>query len=62
MHGCADRDEHLQWARRWRRLTIENDALAAKVAGATGSLGKALEEIIDLLDRARLPARRPAHR
>ncbi len=50
VHGCADRDEHVQWARRWRRLTIENDALAAKVASATGSLGKALDEIIDLLD------------
>ncbi len=49
VHGCADRDEHLQWARRWRRLTIENDALAAKVAGETGSLGRTLEEIIDLL-------------
>ena len=49
VHGCADRDEHLQWARRWRRLAAENEALAAKVEGATGSLGKALEEIIDLL-------------
>ncbi len=49
VHGCADRDEHLQWARRWRRLTAENDALAARVAGETGSLGKTLEEIIDLL-------------
>src|SRR6478672_5053946 len=50
VHGCADRDEHVQWARRWRRLTVENDALAAKVASATGSLGKALDEIIDLLE------------
>jgi ATP-dependent RNA helicase HelY len=49
VHGCADREEHLQWARRWRRLTAENEALAAKVASATGSLGRALEEIIDLL-------------
>ena len=49
VHGCADREEHLQWARRWRRLTVENEALAAKVASATGSLGKALEEIIGLL-------------
>ena len=49
VHGCADRDEHLQWARRWSRLTIENEALAAKVANATGSLGQALEEIVDLL-------------
>ncbi len=50
VHGCADRDEHLQWARRWRRLSVENEALAAKVASATGSLGQALEEIVDLLE------------
>jgi ATP-dependent RNA helicase HelY len=50
VHGCADRDEHLQWARRWRRLSTENQALAAKVASATGSLGQALDEIVDLLD------------
>ncbi len=50
VHGCADRDEHLQWARRWRRLAVENDQLAAKVASATGSLGRALEEIVDLLE------------
>ena len=50
VHGCTDRDEHLQWGRRWRRLTAENEALGAQVASATGSLGRALEEIIDLLD------------
>ena len=50
VHGCADRDEHLQWARRWRRLTAENDALAARVAGETGSLGKTRRD------------HRPAHR
>ncbi len=49
VHGCADREEHLQWARRWQRLTAENDVLAAKVTTATGSLGQALDEIIDLL-------------
>ncbi len=50
VHGCADRDEHLQWGRRWRRLSAENEALAARVASATGSLGQALEEIVDLLE------------
>ena len=62
VHGCADREEHLQWARRWRRLTVENDALAAKVATATGSLGKALEEIIGLLTERGYLRGRPAHR
>jgi ATP-dependent RNA helicase HelY len=50
VHGCADREQHLQWARRWRRLTAENETLAAKVAAATGSLGQALDKIIRLLE------------
>jgi ATP-dependent RNA helicase HelY len=49
VHGCSDREEHLQWARRWRRLIAENEALAAKVAAATGSLGQALDRIVRLL-------------
>ena len=53
VHGCADRAEHLQWARRWQRLTIENAALAAKVNGAKGSLGEALDRILALLVRHR---------
>jgi len=51
VHGCADREQHLQWARRWRRLMSENDALAAKVAAATGSLGLALDKIVRLLEQ-----------
>jgi ATP-dependent RNA helicase HelY len=50
VHGCTDREQHLQWARRWRRLMVENEALAAKVAAATGSLGQALDKIIRLLE------------
>ncbi|HEY5877405.1 MAG TPA: DEAD/DEAH box helicase, partial [Nakamurella sp.] len=50
VHGCADREQHLQWARRWRRLTLDNEALAAKVAAATGSLGQALDKIVRLLE------------
>jgi len=49
VHGCADRDEHLQWARRWHRLTGENAALAEKVATARGSLGQELDRILLLL-------------
>jgi ATP-dependent RNA helicase HelY len=51
VHGCADREQHLQWARRWGRLTQENEALTAKVAAATGSLGLALDKIVRLLER-----------
>jgi ATP-dependent RNA helicase HelY len=51
VHGCADREAHLQWARRWQRLKTENDALQAKVAGTRGSLGEALDRIVRLLDQ-----------
>ena len=51
VHGCADVREHLQWARRWLRLTAENSALSAKVAGARNSLGEALDRILGLLGR-----------
>ncbi|MTD16806.1 DEAD/DEAH box helicase [Nakamurella sp. YIM 132087] len=51
VHGCSDRETHLQWARRWRRLTDENAALTAKVDGARGSLGTALDKILGLLTR-----------
>lgn len=49
VHGCSDRGEHLQWARRWQRLTAENQALAKKVATARGSLGQDLDRILQLL-------------
>ena len=49
VHGCADREEHLQWGRRWQRLVNENAGLAAKVDAARGSLGKELERILALL-------------
>ncbi len=51
VHGCADRETHLQWARRWQRLTVETAALQARVAGTQGSLGQALDRILALLDR-----------
>jgi len=51
VHGCADRETHLQWARRWQRLKTENAALQARVAGTRGSLGDALDRILGLLDR-----------
>jgi len=49
VHGCADRDEHLQWARRRHQLVTENRTLADKVDQARDSLGEALERILGLL-------------
>jgi ATP-dependent RNA helicase HelY len=65
VHGCVDRPEHLQWARRWRRLEVENASLADRVATARGSLGQALDRILELLatrgyvrgDRVETPGR-----
>ncbi len=51
VHGCADRETHLQWARRWQRLRTETTALQAKVTGTRGSLGNALDRILRLLDK-----------
>jgi len=49
VHGCADRDQHLQWARRWERLVTENRGLAVRVDAARGSLGREFERILALL-------------
>jgi len=49
VHGCADRDQHLQWARRRERLVNENRGLAARVDAARGSLGREFERILALL-------------
>ncbi len=49
VHGCADRDAHLQWARRRDQLLTENRALTAKVSSAKDSLGNALDRIVGLL-------------
>ncbi|MEP6980464.1 MAG: helicase-related protein, partial [Nakamurella sp.] len=50
VHGCADRDAHLQWARRRESLLVESRALTAKVSSAKDSLGNALDRIVGLLD------------
>jgi ATP-dependent RNA helicase HelY len=49
VHGCADRDAHLQWARRREALLAENRALTVKVSSAKDSLGNALDRIVGLL-------------
>ncbi len=51
VHGCADRDAHLQWARRRESLLAETRALTAKVSSAKDSLGLALDRIVGLLGR-----------
>lgn len=49
VHGCADRDDHLQWARRLRRVQQEIDQMRRKVDGARHSLADQLDRIAGLL-------------
>ena len=51
VHGCTDRDAHLQWARRKAAVVTENAALSARVSSAKDSLGNALDRIVALLTR-----------
>ncbi|MDQ2846086.1 MAG: DEAD/DEAH box helicase [Actinomycetota bacterium] len=49
VHGCADREAHLQWARRRSRLVAETAGMREKVDGARDSLGDQLDRILALL-------------
>jgi ATP-dependent RNA helicase HelY len=51
VHGCADRDAHLQVARRRAGLQHELRALTERVSGARDSLGRAFDRISVLLQR-----------
>lgn len=49
VHGCADREAHLQWARRRARLVGETAGMRERVNGARDSLGDQLDRILALL-------------
>jgi ATP-dependent RNA helicase HelY len=49
-HGCADREEHTRWSERHERLRQDTDALAGRVEGRTGSLGRTFDHVCALLD------------
>jgi ATP-dependent RNA helicase HelY len=56
-HRCPDREEHARWAGRRARVTREREALQARIAGRTDSLGRAFDRICALLqDRGYLDA------
>ncbi|MHA3703370.1 DEAD/DEAH box helicase [Jatrophihabitans sp. YIM 134969] len=50
VHGCTDREEHLRWWRRARRLETETDGLRRRIEGRTGSLGRRFDRLCELLD------------
>ncbi|WP_245599438.1 DEAD/DEAH box helicase [Nakamurella lactea] len=49
VHGCADRESHLQWIRRRNRLAAETANLRRRVDGARDSLGDQLDRILLVL-------------
>ncbi len=50
VHGCDEREEHLRWWRRARRLDAETEGLRRRIEGRTGSLGRRFDRLCDLLD------------
>jgi len=50
VHGCDDREAHMRWAERWRRLRSETDALERRVAGKTSSIARTFDRVCAVLD------------
>ncbi|MEX2290921.1 MAG: DEAD/DEAH box helicase [Mycobacteriales bacterium] len=50
VHGCDDREAHLRWAERWRRLREETDKLERRVAGKTSSIARTFDRVCVVLD------------
>ncbi len=49
VHGCADRENHLRWARRCSLLIDDASRMRQKVDGARDSLGDQLDRILGVL-------------
>jgi ATP-dependent RNA helicase HelY len=45
VHGCDDREQHLRWAERWRRLRQETDSLERRVEGKTHSIARVFDQV-----------------
>ncbi len=48
--GCEERESHLRWAERWRRLRAETDGLERRVAGKTSSIARTFDRVCAVLD------------
>ena len=51
VHGCDDREAHMRWAERWRRLRADTDALERRVQGKTSSVARTFDRVCSVLDR-----------
>jgi len=50
VHGCQDRETHLRWRDRWKRLRSDTDALERRVAGKTSSIARTFDRVCAVLD------------
>jgi ATP-dependent RNA helicase HelY len=50
VHGCQDRETHLRWLERWKRLRSDTDALERRVAGKTSSIARTFDRVCAVLD------------
>src|SRR5699024_2331991 len=48
-HGCADREEHLRWARRRDKLAREQDKLLRRIEGRTSSIARDFDRVCAVL-------------
>ncbi|HLS64213.1 MAG TPA: DEAD/DEAH box helicase [Ruania sp.] len=48
-HGCADREEHLRWARRREKLAAEHAQLMRRIEGRTSSIARDFDRVCQLL-------------
>jgi len=51
VHGCGEREAHLRWAERWRRLRSDTDALERRVSGKTSSVARTFDRVCAVLER-----------
>src|SRR5699024_7946891 len=48
-HGCADREEHLRWARRREKLADEHRQLLRRIEGRTSSIARDFDRVCQVL-------------
>src|SRR5699024_190634 len=48
-HGCADREDHLRWARRRDKLAREQDKLLRRIEGRTSSIARDFDRVCAVL-------------
>src|SRR5699024_10552587 len=47
-HGCADREEHARWFKRWEKLRRERDQGMRRIEGRTSSIARDFDKVCDV--------------